>query len=311
MNQMKCDVDYRPLYQRLVVGCQLSPATLEAYRGTLKLFAVFAADQGYGAGPLEFSLFFADADGPSPVDEAFMRQFFTWVQATRPGRYRDALFGMQYWLSEAVDRGMLTQSPMPPFKGPKTVQRRHDVLTPEEWDWLMVVAAQGPQPERDQFMIALFTEVGPRPTEMRRLRDGDIDVPGERILFRGPVKTFPRAAALPNNVIVLWTAYQQSQLFREKQTDVLLVGDDGEPFTEQGMRDWRTGLFERAGLRKEGGLRIFRRSMATIAYANGIPTVVIARQLGHESVRHTPRYINVDFDFPTLRAAVERGMEKL
>ncbi len=111
--------------------------------------------------------------------------------------------------------------------------------------------------------------------------------------------------------MALWQDYRQSDLFRRKQGRQMLVDDVGRPFTNQGLRHWLGDLYVRAGFHKSGALRIFRPSMATLAYQAGIKTPLISRQLRHESVRHTRGYMHVEFPLGDLREAVERGMEEL
>lgn len=304
-------VDHRPLYQALIVGSKRSIKTLRAYRRALLLLARFVATEGY-TGVLDFTHFYEYRDGSfAPIDQNILEDFLGWVQKQYPGNvhaHNLVVAGLRYWLKRAVARGMLQDNPMPPARliGPRI--NRQDVLTQEEFSRLYAVAAEGPHPERDCFMLALFIMVGPRPREMRRWVPDDLDWERSRIKVRGRVKTFEAASAVTTDLRPLWLAYEHSDLFRTRQTPHLLVNDRGRAFTKDTLPQWLQALYHRAGFRKNGGTMIFRRSMATLTYQAGISTALISQQLRQESEAHTGRYINVDFNFDDLQAAVERGM---
>jgi site-specific recombinase XerD len=105
--------------------------------------------------------------------------------------------------------------------------------------------------------------------------------------------------------------YQQSPLYLRRTARELFVDDDGAAFTAKSLGEWLKNLYERAEVYKNGGLYVFRRSMATIAQQAGIPTVLISRQLRHETLEHTGRYINVEFPWEEQVRAVEKGVRNL
>lgn len=308
----KVAIDWRPLRRELLHDRQISQGFRQACDTALSRLARYVEGQGY-EGPLDLARFYENDDGSyDPIDGTALLGFFQWVREEyKPPSYNETLVAMRYILRVATGKRKLNRNPMPRLRELRLPRRHQDVFTIEEFERLQQAALHGPQPERDLCMLGLCITVGPRPAELRQLRPEDVAVQLSSVKFLRAVKTFEAASALKSDVKQLLRVYHESPLYQRRVVRELFVDDQGQAFTPKVLSKWLNDLYARADVHKNGGLYVFRRSMATIAHQARMSTAIISRQLRHERLETTGRYINVEYPWDEMLEAVEKGVRNL
>jgi len=212
-------------------------------------------------------------------------------------------------LSSVFSRGMkwelLKSNPVPFSEPPIPKKRKGMGLTVAQKD-LVIEAASGP------WCMGIFLEMavglGARRGEVLALRWLDI-VDGRALIarslsqtkngleFKGTKTDEPRVAKIPEETLPKLEAHRKRQdEFRRQfgpdyrsDLDLIFANPDGSPLRPDSVSATVSALFKRLKIPrpKGGALHLLRHTMASQMLDSGVPLPVVAKRLGHSSVRVT------------------------
>lgn len=234
------------------------------------------------------------------LEDFFRARRATGIQTTTCNRNRQALMSFYRW---AVERGLAPTNPILSIPKFKERPRQGIAITREQFAALFMAAAA----HLKLFLLGLWW-TGGRRTETMRLtwRWLQLDGPASITFVAENTKgRRTRTVPAPRSLVRALAGIPRGGL-------------DDPIFTYRGrpVKDMRTAL--RTACRRAGIPRIswhvLRRSFATLANDNGIPTQMLARLMGHASITTTERYIRTSPRFLEAAAAYieperQRGTE--
>jgi len=268
----------------------LSPNTLRAYEGDLRIFAEFCARAGI--------------DEPGDVDHRLLRRYLSYLQTmgyarTTVARRSSAVKGLYRFLA---DRGDLNSNPSAALSPPRRERRLPRVLHLEEID-----AAEKRQnlhiyrtSLRDMALVELLYATGMRVGELAKLDLTDIDFEREEVRVVGKGR---KERVIP----VHDTARQLLQAYLDKERPQLAGNDiDGETEGDPLFLSVRGGRLSDRGVRRvvdhffrglEGGKRIsphtLRHTFATHLLQGGADLRTVQELLGHVDLSTTQIYTHL------------------
>lgn len=157
----------------------------------------------------------------------------------------------------------------------------------------IVLAAQQP---RDRAFLAVVYACGLRLMEATALKITDID--RARMVLRvrhgkgGKGRVLPLSAMCLQELEAYWLAQRRGQP-GSKSPWLFLGNTPEEPLTRSAGQSLYYRAVKRSGVRRKGGIHVLRHSFATHSIENGLPLVMVQRQLGHTALATTARYLHV------------------
>ncbi|HUT97393.1 MAG TPA: tyrosine-type recombinase/integrase [Dehalococcoidales bacterium] len=275
-----------------------SNSTLDYYSYLLHPLLRYAGQQGW-------------PDSVRSLDVNRLRQFLTWtatrtfqlkvannggkvIKKAKPSTawpYYRALRRLFNW---AVEEGYLESSPLatihfkpppvPPIEG----------YTTEDLKRLLAVCDLDIRSGghftgiRNKAMLLLFIDSGLRRAEMVHLKLSDLDLESRRVRVLGKGNKIGIAPFSSKTAKALW-AWLIERKPRAK-TDRLLVTEEGQAFSLEGLVSWFTRLKKRADVNGPGGVHRLRHT-AALAYLRGAKdSFLLQLFLRHESLEMSRRY---------------------
>ena len=270
-----CERFLRSLRERNV-----SPHTINAYSGDLKLFAGYIGSRRF-----------------EEIDHVTVRGFLSSLYEkglgkTSVARSLAAVRSLYRWLAQ---EGMVEQNPAALVSTPKLPKKLPRVPTVEEMN--SVLDGDMPEiasfPERDRLMLELLYGCGIRNSELVGINIDDIRTSAEAILIRGKGKkeryvpfgdaaTSALAKYLPARQLVL-------SEFR-KTTPALLVNQRGGRLTTRSVGRIIKKIAVAKGLSADVHPHTLRHAFGTHMLEEGADLRAIQEMLGHERLSTTQRY---------------------
>jgi site-specific recombinase XerD len=275
-----------------------SNSTLDYYSYLLHPLLSYADQQGW-------------PDSMRSLDVHRLRQFLTWT-ATRTFQLKVANNGgkvvkkakpttawpyyraLRRLFNWAVEEGYLESSPLatihfkpppePPVEG-YTIDELKKLLAVCDLDIKTGARFTG---TRNKAMLLLFIDSGLRRAEMLNLKLSDLDLESRRVRVLGKGNKIGIAPFSSKTAKALW-AWLIERKPRAK-TDRLLVTEEGQAFSLEGLVSWFTRLKKRAGVNGPGGVHRLRHT-AALAYLRGAKdSFLLQLFLRHESLEMSRRY---------------------
>ena len=275
-----------------------SNSTLDYYSYLLHPQLSYADQQGW-------------PDSMQSLDVHRLRQFLTWT-ATRTFQLKVANNGgkvvkkakpttawpyyraLRRLFNWAVEEGYLESSPLatihfkpppePPVEG-YTIDELKKLLAVCDLDIKTGARFTG---TRNKAMLLLFIDSGLRRAEMVNLKLSDLDLESRRVRVLGKGNKIGIAPFSSKTAKALW-AWLIERKPRAK-TDRLLVTEEGQTFSLEGLVSWFARLKKRAGVHSPGGVHRLRHT-AALAYLRGAKdSFLLQLFLRHESLEMSRRY---------------------
>ena len=134
---------------------------------------------------------------------------------------------------------------------------------------------------------------GVRVAELAGLCDGDIDLTASVITIIGKGSRQRRVYVPDSEIRELIIAYRHARDARERLTDAFLVNSRGGAASPQYIRRLVRQLGENAALTRRVTPHMFRHSVATYLFEEGVDIRYVQRLLGHRSIVTTEIYTHV------------------
>jgi site-specific recombinase XerD len=256
--------------------------------------------RAYGTVAGEFIAFTGRRDGLAGLDAGVIGAFVVTLAGYQAKTVEHKLCAVRSFLRFARDGGLVgeaVQEAVPAAK-PARQARVPSVWDPAEVTEILQAVDRGnPCGKRDYAIILLITRLGLRGIDVKRLRFGDLDWPGNRLSVV-QAKTGHRVQ-LPLLKDVGWAIidYVRSGRPRSDCPEVFLrhtapVG----PFSDQDHLHQILVKHARAahvpvGEKRRHGMHSLRHTLATRLMEDGTPVEQIADILGHQSVTSTGVYL--------------------
>ncbi len=210
-------------WQRALAAENKSPATIETYARSLRLFTEFVDAQGM---PREVS-----AIRREHVEAFVADQLRRHAGSTANTRYR----GLQAFFKWAVAEGEVPESPMGNMKPPQFQERVPDVLDADALRRLLrACAGQDFESRRDLALILLLIDTGMRRSEAASLRVDDLDLNTGVVLVIGKGGR-ERIVPLGRNLVRALDRYSRARMRHPHMgSEALLLGRVG-PLTPSGI----------------------------------------------------------------------------
>lgn len=159
---------------------------------------------------------------------------------------------------------------------------------------------------------AFFTVLygcGLRGDEACRLRIRDVDREDKRLWVRGGKGNKDRGIYMPKAVYTALAKYWKACKF----SDYFFVRtrNPNAPMRIETARGWFKCMQREAGIKKSGGLHLFRHSYATHNLEDGESLLVIQKNMGHTSLRTTQIYLQLARCTPLKVAPVDRLFDSM
>lgn len=217
-----------------------------------------------------------DAIGREQIEGFFAERRAAGIRATTCNRNRSCLLVFYRW---AEERGLCSGNPMRLIRKFRERPRQGITLTPTEFNALVMASAA----HLKAYLLALRW-TGGRRTETVRILWRWFNPEARAITFvsentKGKrSRTVPVPSALYKALVALPRGAPDDRIFLYR----------GRPI--ESMRTALRTACKRAGV-PPIGWHVLRRTFATLANDNGIPTQMLQRLLGHASITTTERYI--------------------
>lgn len=261
-----------------------SSKTIETYRYPLKRFSVFLDGNG-GMSFQDVTLEVLEDYRLNLIRSDFSPEsIVTYLQAVRK------------FFSFLEDEGIIFSNPAADLKNPRAKRRIKDVPAPEDIERLLasinITTSIG---IRDRAMIETAYCCALRMNEMLKLTIFSIDLENRtlRVLGKGRKERVLPLGKEAAKWIELYVARARPKLLDELDTSALWLSRAGRPLIEITYQKMLRAHAEKAGLAGKVTGHTMRRACATHMLKNGAHPVAIQHILGHGSLQHLSRYLNL------------------
>ncbi|MCC7062725.1 MAG: tyrosine recombinase XerC [Planctomycetes bacterium] len=264
---------------------QKSTATLRAYGGDLRTFAVWL--QGHGCTPEQTTRF-------------LLRRYLVELEqqglvATSVQRKLASLRGLFGWLQE---RGRMEKNPAKLLKGPKAPRRVPHFLTTAEVDLLLGQAfCESPQGQRDRAIVEVLYSTGCRVSECSGMKLAQLDLEEGivRVLGKGQKERIAMLGGPARTAVLAWLEGRRQLLQQAKRTDPgsLWVNRFGRPLSSRWVFQTVVDCARRAGIQSSLTPHGLRHSFATHLLDRGADLRSVQELLGHARLVTTEIYTHV------------------
>ncbi len=149
---------------------------------------------------------------------------------------------------------------------------------------------------RDRAILELFYSTGIRKLELVKLQKADIDFENEVVLIRQGKGQRDRVVPIGRQALNWLKRYlQEVRPFWAKKasTSRLFITARGTPFSTHSLSHQAAIYFTNAKISQNGGVHLFRHSMATHMLENGCDVRYVQEILGHSQISTTQIYTHV------------------
>lgn len=265
---------------------QKSAATLRAYGGDLRTFAVWL--QGHGRTPEQTTRF-------------ELRRYLVELEqqgltATSVQRKLASLRGLFGWLQE---RGRMEKNPAKLLKGPKAPRRVPHFLTTAEVDVLLgQTFDESPQGQRDRAIVEVLYSTGCRVSECSSMKLAQLDLEEGivRVLGKGQKERIAMLGGPARKAVQAWLLEGRRHLLQQsKRTDPgsLWLNRFGRPLSSRWVFQTVVDCARRAGIQSSLTPHGLRHSFATHLLDRGADLRSVQELLGHARLVTTEIYTHV------------------
>jgi integrase len=275
--------------------------TLARFRGWLRVADRAASTvRAYGTVAGEFLAFTGGRGGLAGLDAGVIGAFVATLAGYQAKTVEHKLCAVRSFLRFACDSGLVGEAVLEAVPAAKSTRQAR---IPSVWDpaevtkILQAVDRGNPCGKRDYAIILLITRLGLRGIDVKRLRFGDLDWPGNRLSVV-QAKTGHRVQ-LPLLKDVGWAIIDYVRHGRPRsdcpQVFLRHTAPIG-PFSDQDhlhqilVKHARTAHVS-VGEKRRHGMHSLRHTLATRLMEDGTPVEQIADILGHQSVTSTGVYL--------------------
>ena len=186
--------------------------------------------------------------------------------------------------------GYVQKSPMTAVKALKRPKALAKFVTEADINKVSYAEACDLPAFRDHLLFELFYQTGIRQSELRALRDGDVDAFGMQLKIHGKGNK-ERLVPLSREMVAMITRYQalRDEAFPVK-ADRLLLNDKGEALSPHYVYDRVRHQLEGITTLKQKSPHVLRHTFATHLLDEGANLAAIQRLLGHEDLATTQVY---------------------
>lgn len=278
----------------LRVERRLSPATVAAYVGDVRLLAAFLAARGsrlFQAGREDVRSFLAEGDGAR----------------RRPASVSRTVSSLRRFFRFGVIEGLMSHDPTAGVDVPRRSRHLPDVLDAREVETLLDLPfGDNPRGLRDRTLLELMYDAGLRVGELVALRTGSLDLETGvvRVLGKGRKERLVPLGEPALHLVGRYLEEARPSLTGGRRTDMLFPGREGRPLSRQWV--WKTLVrsVARAGIAKRVTPHTLRHSFATHLLENGADLRAVQLLLGHADIGTTQIYTHVSRE--RLRAVHRR-----
>jgi integrase/recombinase XerC len=148
--------------------------------------------------------------------------------------------------------------------------------------------------KRDKAITAAILYSGLRPSEVLRLKVGDVDLEKQEIVVRVPKNRIPSSCIIPASVLSIWTEWltfrQKCEFY--KTTLEMFLNRDFQTLTYEGIRKRFNAYSTLTGLRVTG--TVLRHTLGTHLWRDSGDLLLVKQQMRHRKVDSTLRYVYQD-----------------
>ena len=275
----------------LVVERGVSPNTLAAYRNDLYQLASYFESLHTGNE--------SSSSGWDRVDEHSISDYMLqlhergYSETTRARKVASAKSMFNFLLQE----GVIKTDPTENLNSPRVGRSLPEVMTMQEVDRLLEVAADGGTPEamRDRAMLELLYATGMRVSELVSLNLDDINLELSSIRCFGKgakerlLPIHPKAV----DAVRIYLDEARDQVANRRSGQAVFLNRRGERLTRQGFWMILKGYARRAELNGKITPHTLRHSFATHLLRRGAPLRYVQELLGHVSITTTQVYTHL------------------
>lgn len=276
-------------------------STLREYKYCLKKFEQFIVEAGF-TGDLDFDRFYYFEDDGSymPINEDFISRFFSYLEASNSTRARlhmhvSALRNFFTFLKEIQ---LLKTNPMAHFKNPYYDPKFRDrSISLKDAEKLLYACREldkcNPFLRMHAALLLLMLTTGLRNREVRELTIGQLDFQRNIIYVERGQKTRANSVYMPK---VLSSELQRlinhptHLQWQEEGNDSVFFSSRKKKYNQFTINGILKKLCNIAGIPKVTA-HCLRHTMAALLLSRGVDVSIIKRQLRHEDIETTLRYL--------------------
>lgn len=192
--------------------------------------------------------------------------------------------------------GMIAQSPMTPVKSLKQPRHLPKFIAKEDIVKVSLPDADDFPALRDHLIFELLYQTGMRQSEMRGLRDVDIDKVGLKLKVIGK-RNKERIIPLSQQMIAMLNRYQSLRdATFEAKDDRLLLDDKGKTMTSYYIYNKVHQMLNGATTLKQRSPHVLRHTFATHLLDEGADLRAIQELLGHNDLATTQIYAHTTIE---------------
>lgn len=266
----------------------------------LRKFEEFLSLKGY-EGDLDFDQFHGSLRNPGvfqPIQESFIDKFIEYLkverQATKYVLY-NAISSLKNFFRFLYEMELIQHNPMEDYKNPYYHRPvKNTALSKEECILLLHAAIKKDPFFRQTFvLIWLMLVTGLRNSEVRFLSHTKINFENKMVRIDKSQKTNARSAAITDELAKELKRYMNHSNYMvwKDQGNNLLFFHENRPITDKNLREIVKDLSVKASLNRKVVPHDLRRTAGYLMQSSGMHIIEIQKQLGHEIVATTLRYV--------------------
>ncbi|GED13747.1 tyrosine-type recombinase/integrase [Aneurinibacillus migulanus] len=286
-------------YQKWKSYSTLKESSIRTYTRELKKFEKFIIQCGY-TGTLNFDKFYyyEPSDEYAPINENFIDQYIVYLReelgASNHMLYDNIVY-LRNFFGFLYDMRMIQHNPVAYYPNPYYERKIIDRSLSEEQCKRMLQAAVILDPFFRQYhvLLHLLLITGLRTREVISLTMYQIDLERKVIYVDEGQKTSANVVYISNSLCDDLRRYLSHPTFQAwvEKGNTQVFFQNQKPFTDDGINKLIKKISERAGIERPVTVYTFRHTMAYLMQKAGSDISIIQRQLRHQMVSTTIRYL--------------------
>jgi site-specific recombinase XerD len=186
-----------------------------------------------------------------------------------------------------VNEAALPKAPTAGIETPKRERLSRSCLDIAEYNKMLALAGSRP---RDHAILQVFLQTGVRVSELRGLRQNDLDLRNGYLTVTKGKGMKAREIPLEKKGIQALKNYLTSR--GQSPCEQLFLNYLGEPIGERGVRKLVVKYKQLAGITKKGSCHSLRHTFASYKAECGLTPFQLQELLGHENINTTQFYVH-------------------